>query len=69
MLLGHDVVADREAQTGPFASQLGREEGLKQFVFNLGRNPDAVAKFPSRWTSSRAAPAVEMTAGLVLIFI
>jgi hypothetical protein len=69
MLLGHDVVADREPEAGAFPGRLGREERLEQFVFNLGRNPDAVAKFPSRWTSSRAAPAVEMTAGLVLIFI
>src|SRR5215469_11968968 len=30
MLLGLDVVADREAKAGAFASRLGREEWLKE---------------------------------------
>jgi len=42
MLLGHDVVADREAKPGPLAGRLGREERLEQFVFDLGKDTDAV---------------------------
>ena len=42
MLLGHDVVADREPEAGPLAGRLGREEWLKQLVLDLGRNADAV---------------------------
>ena len=42
MLLGHDVVADREPEAGPLAGRLGREERLKQLVLDLGRNADAV---------------------------
>ena len=42
MLLGHDVIADREAKTGSLASRFGGEERLEQFVLDLGRNADAV---------------------------
>src|SRR6516162_6968873 len=42
MLLGHDVVADREAKPGPLAGRLGGEERLEQSVPDLGRNTNAV---------------------------
>src|SRR6266404_2326480 len=42
MLLGHDVVADREAEARPLAGRLGRKEWLEQLVLDLGRNASAV---------------------------
>src|SRR5690242_18283733 len=42
MLLGHDVVANREAEAGPFPGRLGREERLEQLVLDLRRNAGAV---------------------------
>ena len=42
MLLGHDVVADREAEAGSFAGRLRREERLKELVLDLGRDPGAI---------------------------
>src|SRR5689334_2984816 len=42
MLLSHDVVADREAEAGPFPGRLGREEWLEQLVLDLRRNAGAV---------------------------
>src|SRR6516165_1533226 len=38
MLLGDDVPADREPETGPFSGWLGRKERLKQLFPDLGRN-------------------------------
>src|SRR5689334_21308709 len=46
MLLGHDVIADREAKTGSLAGRLCREERLEQLVFDLGRNSHAVVADP-----------------------
>jgi hypothetical protein len=46
MLLDDDVVADREAKPGAFASWLGCEERVEQFVFHLGRNAGAVVANP-----------------------
>ena len=45
MLLGNDVVADREAKTGALAGRFRREEWLEQLVFNLGRNAGAVVAY------------------------
>jgi hypothetical protein len=42
VLLGHDVVADREAEAGSLASRFGRKERLKELVLDLGWNADAV---------------------------
>ena len=42
MLLGHDVIADREAKAGALAGRLGREERLEQLVLDLGWNAGAV---------------------------
>ncbi len=42
MLLGHNVVADREAKPGAFAGWLGREEWLEQLVLNFGSYTDSV---------------------------
>ena len=42
MLLGHDVVADREAEAGALAGRLGGEKRLEQFVPDLGRNAAAI---------------------------
>src|SRR5690348_18428367 len=46
VLLGYNVVADREPQTSAFPGRLGREEWLKQLVPNLRRNPDTVITRP-----------------------
>src|SRR5262249_28698379 len=62
MLLGHDVVADREAETGPLAGRLGGEERLEQPVTQFGRDADAVvadadlhgvAEVPCRYPQGR----------------
>src|SRR6516165_9795699 len=45
MLLGHDVIADREAEAGSFTSRLGREERLEQLVLNLGWDANAVIPY------------------------
>jgi len=42
MLLGHDIVGDREPQTGPLTTRLGREERLEKLVLDVGRDPNAV---------------------------
>src|SRR5205823_14162379 len=42
MLLGHDVVADRQAKPGTLAGWLGGEERLEQLVPDLRRNAGAV---------------------------
>src|SRR6266481_1403283 len=42
MLLGYDVVADREAEASAFAGRLGGEEWLKELVLDLGCNAGAV---------------------------
>jgi hypothetical protein len=42
MLLGHDIVADREAEAGAFAGRLSREERLKKLIPDLGWYTDAV---------------------------
>src|SRR5205085_12097154 len=42
VLLGHDVVADREAEPGPFSGRLCREERLEQLVPYVRSNPDPV---------------------------
>src|SRR5439155_22118183 len=41
-LLGHDVVADREAEAGALAGRLCREERLKKLVSYLVGNAGAV---------------------------
>src|SRR5689334_25071054 len=46
MLLGDDIVADRQAETGAFAGWLGREERLEQFFALFGRNARAVVAHP-----------------------
>ena len=46
MLLGDDVVADREAEPGALAGRLGREERLEQLVPDLGRDAGAVVAHP-----------------------
>src|SRR4029077_7755071 len=42
VLLGHDVIADREAKPRAFAGRLGGEERLEQLVSDLGCNAGAV---------------------------
>src|SRR6516165_7294060 len=62
MLLGHDVVADRESKARALTGGLGRKERLKQLVFDLGRNADAIvahldldriAEIPRRYLQRR----------------
>jgi hypothetical protein len=45
MLLGHDVVADRQAEASAFTGRLCGEEWLKELVFNLGWNAGAVVAY------------------------
>src|SRR5215813_9783451 len=42
MLLSYNVVADRKAKARPFAGRLRGEEWLKQLVFDLRWNANAV---------------------------
>src|SRR5207302_3686697 len=42
VLLGHDVVADRQTKPGAFAGRLRREERLEQLVPDLRRYADTV---------------------------
>ena len=42
MLLGHDVVADRKAETCALAGRLRGKEWLEQLVFDLRRHTNAV---------------------------
>src|SRR5438477_7807137 len=42
MLLGHDVVADRESKPRTLSGRLSGEEGLKELVLDLGWNAHAV---------------------------
>src|SRR5262249_8479015 len=42
MLLGHNVVANRKAEARPFAGRLRGEERLKELVFDLRWNANAV---------------------------
>src|SRR5215216_5484300 len=46
VLLGDDVVADRQTQPRTLAGRLRREEGLEQSVLDLGRDADAVIVHP-----------------------
>src|SRR5580704_6710033 len=46
MLLGDDVVADRETQARALAGGLGGEERLEQLVLDLGRDAGAVVAHP-----------------------
>src|ERR1043166_9120954 len=42
MLLGHDVVAGRQAKPRPLAGGLGREERLEELAFDLGLDAAAI---------------------------
>src|SRR5438094_8265479 len=42
MLLGYDVVADRESKSRALSGRLCREEGLKQLVLDFGWNAHAI---------------------------
>src|SRR5215469_13419253 len=42
MLLGYDVIADRKPEARPLAGRLGGEERLKELVFDLQWNANAV---------------------------
>src|SRR5215831_16955884 len=42
VLLGHDVVTDRETETGALAGRLGGEERLEELVAQFGGDADAV---------------------------
>ena len=46
MLLHDDVVAERQAEAGPFAGRLGREERIEHLLLHLGRNAGAVVADP-----------------------
>ena len=56
VLLRDDVVADRQAEAGPFAGRLGRKKRLEQFVPDLGRDAGAVVTHPDfRWSPQDCA--------------
>src|SRR5690348_13896815 len=42
VLLGHDVIADREAETSALPGWLRREERLEQLIFHVGRYADPI---------------------------
>ena len=46
MLLDDDVVAERQAEAGPFAGRLGREERIEHLLLHLGRDAGAVVADP-----------------------
>ena len=47
MLLGDDVVADRQTQLRTLAGRLGGKERLEQLVLDLGRDAHAVVTHPN----------------------
>src|SRR6516225_4914536 len=46
VLLGDDLVADRQSKPGTLAGRLGREERLEQLVPVFRRNTDAIVAHP-----------------------
>ena len=46
MLLDDDVVTNRQAEPGPFASRLGRKERVEHLLLHLGGNAGAVVTYP-----------------------
>src|SRR6516225_10239659 len=42
VLLGYDLVADRQPKPGALAGRFGREEWLEQFLLVFRRNPGAI---------------------------
>ena len=73
MLLGHDVIADREAEAGAFTSRLGREERLKELVLDLGWYAGAVvtdadfnriAEIPRKYLQGRPEGRVSLLLAL-----
>jgi hypothetical protein len=47
MLLRHDIVADRETETGSLAGRLCGEERLEELVLDLWRDNDAIVGHPN----------------------
>ena len=48
VLLGYDLVADRQSKPGALAGRLGREERLEQLVPVFQGNTDAIVTLGSR---------------------
>jgi len=46
VLLGYDLVADRQSKPGALSGRLGREKGLEQLVPVFRRNADAIVAHP-----------------------
>ena len=46
MLLGYNIVADRQSEPGTFPGRLGRKERLEQLVPDLGRDTDPIVAHP-----------------------
>src|SRR6516164_3062834 len=74
VLLGYDLVANRQPKPGALASRLGREEGLEQLVPVFQGNADAVVAHPDldafaelagRNLQYRAVSSVALAAPLV----
>src|SRR5215471_6467581 len=74
VLLGHDLVADRQPKPGAFAGRLRREERLEQLVPVFWRNTDAIVAHPDldafgelagRDLQSRPISSVALAAPLV----
>src|SRR5215831_3855610 len=74
VLLGYDLVADRQSKPGALAGRLGREERLEQLVPVFQGNTDAIvthpdldafAEFAGRDLQCRAVSSVALAAPLV----
>src|SRR6516162_4410966 len=74
VLLGYDLVADRQSKPGALAGRLGREERLEQLVPVFRGNTDAIvshpdldafAKLAGRKLQCRAVSSVALAAPLV----
>ena len=66
MLLGHNIVADREAEAGAFASRFGGEERLKELVLDLGRNwasTDSLPRILAKVSSSKRQRTLSLRGG------
>ena len=80
VLLGYNLVADRQPKPSALAGRLCREERLKQFIPVFYRNTDAIVTHPNLdafaklagrdlqcWALSAVAPAATLVSGVEAI--
>jgi hypothetical protein len=58
VLLGHDVVADREAEAGPLAGRLGRKERLEQLIPDIVWADDETGRYGVRGRDAKGTQIV-----------